>query len=300
MWDHLIKDFTHYLKIERGISENTIIAYQSDVNNLKMFCALFVDEKITPIDITYETINLFIYEYAQKHHAKSQARISSGLRSFFSYLVFEKYRDDNPTEQIETPKIPLKLPTVLAIAEIDEMIAAIELGHPQGYRNVAILEMLYACGLRVSELITVKLSDLFFKEGFVNVIGKGNKQRFVPLPLDTQNHINNYLHYTRNHQEPAKGHGDTLFLNRRGKGLTRVMIFTIIKQISEKLGYQKKTSPHTFRHSFATHLLENGADLLSIQKLLGHENLTTTEVYLHTDKSHLKKQLLDFHPRSGG
>lgn len=297
-WEVLEKDFVNYLKIERGFAQNSINAYTNDIKSLKIFCELFASEKITPINIDTQTVQLFLYQYAKGHHAKSQAQVISGLRSFFKYLVFEKYRSENPIDTIENPKIPLKIPTVLAVEEIDEMIDAIDRTHPQGYRNIAILEMLYACGLRVSELVNMRKSDLFFDEGFIKVIGKGNKQRFVPIAESTQEHIKIYLHETRNHQESTKEHRDILFLNRRGKKLTRVMIFTIIKKISKQLGYQKNISPHTFRHSFATHLLENGADLITIQQLLGHQHITTTEIYLHADKSHTEKQLLKFHPRS--
>ena len=233
----------------------------------------------------------------KKSNPKSQARLISGLRNFFDYLVFEKYRDNNPTELIETPKTGRKLPDTLSLEEIDQLISAIDLSHPQGERNKTILETLYSCGLRVSELITLQMSDLFFEEGFIRVIGKGDKQRFVPVNYETQQYIETYIEYIRSHDPVQKGFEDTLFLNRRGKQLTRNMIFTIIKNLAIEAGIKKKISPHTFRHSFATHLLERGADLRAIQQMLGHESITTTEIYMHLDKSHLKKVVEQFHPR---
>ncbi|HZW63478.1 MAG TPA: tyrosine-type recombinase/integrase, partial [Flavobacteriaceae bacterium] len=217
--------------------------------------------------------------------------------SFFSYLVFEGYRKDNPLSLIESPKIGRKLPDSLSLEEINLLIKAIDLSRPEGERNRAILETLYGCGLRVSELTHLKISDLFFEEGFIKVTGKGNKQRLVPIVAATQKYISIYLKEVRNHIPIQAGFEDTLFLNRRGKQLTRAMIFTIIKQLCEKTGLQKTVSPHTFRHSFATHLLENGADLRSIQLMLGHESITTTEIYVHADRSHLTHVINTFHPR---
>jgi integrase/recombinase XerD len=219
------------------------------------------------------------------------------MRSFFSFLVFENYRLDSPMELIELPKIGRKLPDTLALEEIDRLIAAIDLSKPEGQRNKAILETLYGCGLRVSELVDLKISDLFFEEGFVKITGKGNKQRFVPIGSFTQKYITIYLRESRIHQPIQKGFEDCLFLNRRGKKLTRAMIFTIIKNLAEDIGLQKNISPHTFRHSFATHLLQNGADLRMIQLMLGHESITTTEIYVHLDRSHLNKIINEFHPR---
>ncbi len=295
-WEHALKDYQLYLKIERGLSENSIDNYSRDVNKLIRYLE---ENKIStsPIAISAETIKQFIYEIAKEVNARSQSRIISGLRSFFSYLVFEDYRKDNPLELIEAPKIGRKLPDTLSEKEIDSIISAIDLSKSEGERNRAMLETLYGCGLRVSELISLKLSDLFFEEGFIKVTGKGDKQRFVPIVDTTKKYINIYKNQIRPHVPIQTGFEDTLFLNRRGKQLTRAMIFTIVKQLAEKIGLKKKISPHTFRHSFATHLLQNDADLRSIQLMLGHESITTTEIYVHIDKSHLTKVVEMYHPR---
>jgi len=295
-WENALKDYQLFLKIERGLSKNSIDNYTLDVKKL----ILYLEENkitITPLSITSEIIQQFIYELAKTANARSQSRIISGLRSFFSYMVFEDYREDNPLELIESPKIGIKLPDTLAEGEINDLINAIDLSKPEGERNRAILETLYGCGLRVSELVNLKLSDLFFDEGFIKVTGKGDKQRFVPIVETTQKYINIYRSEVRSHIKIQSGYNDTLFLNRRGKQLTRAMIFTIIKQLAVKIGLNKKISPHTFRHSFATHLLQNNADLRSIQLMLGHESITTTEIYVHLDKSHLTKVVQEFHPR---
>lgn len=295
-WQEALKDFKLYLKIERGLALNSVENYGRDIQKL----ILFLEEheiKKSPITITDETIQQFIYEISKQVNARSQSRIISGLRSFFDYLVFENYRKDNPTTLLETPKLGRKLPDTLSIKEIDLLLNKIDLSHPQGERNRAILETLYSCGLRVTELITLQISDLFFEEGFIRVIGKGDKQRFVPINVETQKYIVIYMNHIRNHIKVQKSFEDTLFLNRRGKQLTRNMIFLIIKALAEKAGVEKKVSPHTFRHSFATHLLENGADLRSIQQMLGHESITTTEIYMHVDKSFLKGVIEKYHPR---
>ncbi|WP_372937700.1 site-specific tyrosine recombinase XerD [Seonamhaeicola sp.] len=295
-WEQLLKDYKLYLKIERGLSDNSIDNYARDVTKLIGF--LEKNEiNISPISITAETIKQFVYEVAKTVNARSQSRIISGLRSFFSYLVFEDYRKENPLELIESPKIGRKLPDTLSEEEIDKIIAAIDLSKHEGERNRAMLETLYGCGLRVSELVNLKISDLFFDEGFIKVTGKGDKQRFVPIVESTQKYINIYKNHVRNHLQIQSGCEDTLFLNRRGKQLTRAMIFTIVKQLAEKIGLKKRISPHTFRHSFATHLLQNDADLRSIQLMLGHESITTTEIYVHVDKSHLTKVVEKYHPR---
>jgi len=295
-WQEALKDYTIYLKIERGLALNSVENYGRDIQKLILF---LVENEIneSPIVIKDETIQQFIYEVSKQVNARSQSRIISGLRSFFDYLIFENYRKDNPTSLLETPKIGRKLPDTLSIEEIDLLLNQIDLSHPQGERNRAILETLYSCGLRVTELITLQISDLFFEEGFIRVIGKGDKQRFVPINSDTQKYIVIYVNHIRNHIQVQKGFEDTLFLNRRGKGLTRNMVFLIIKSLAEKAGLEKKISPHTFRHSFATHLLENGADLRSIQQMLGHESITTTEIYMHVDKSFLKGIIEKYHPR---
>lgn len=295
-WQHAIKDYQQFLKIERGLSQNTIDSYSRDLNKL----ILFLEENelnTSPISIDNNVVKQFVYEVAKSVNPRSQARIISGLRSFFDYLIFEDYRKTNPTDLIEAPKIGRKLPYTLAESEIDALISAIDLSHPQGERNRTILETMYSCGLRVSELITLKISDLFFEEGFIRVIGKGNKQRFVPIHYNAQKYILFYIKNIRIHIQPKKGYEDTVFLNRRGKGLTRQMIFIVLKNLALEIDLKKKISPHTLRHSFATHLLKNGADLRAIQQMLGHESITTTEIYVHLDKSYLKEVVETFHPR---
>lgn len=295
-WKQVLQDYQHYLRIERGLSENSISSYSQDLHKLINYLS---EHKISesPVKIGQETLQEFIYSTAKTVNPRSQARMISGLKGFFNYLIFEDYRPDNPLDLIDTPKIGRKLPDTLSNTEIDKLIAAIDLSKPEGERNRAMLETLYGCGLRVSELINLKLSDLFFDEDFILVTGKGNKQRFVPITKVNKKYINIYRKEIRVHLQIQNGHEDFLFLNRRGKQLTRAMIFTIIKQLAEKIGLNKSISPHTFRHSFATHLLEGGADLRAIQQMLGHESITTTEVYMHVDRSHLAKVLHDFHPR---
>ncbi len=295
-WHSYIKSFQSYLKIERGLSKNTVANYTFDLERLSKFM-VENEISISPEKINEETIQQFIYAVSKEVNARSQARIISGLKSFFSYLIFEDYRTDNPMELIEAPRLGRKLPDTLSIDDIDNLIAAIDLSTTEGERNRAILETLYGCGLRVSEIITLKISDLFFDEGFIKITGKGNKQRFVPLANATQKYIELYKDTTRNHMTIVKGYEDTLFLNRRGKQLTRAMIFTIIKTLAIKINLLKNISPHTLRHSFATHLLENGADLRSIQMMLGHESITTTEIYVHLDRKHLTQIINSFHPR---
>jgi integrase/recombinase XerD len=295
-WEQAIQDYRHYLKLERGLSENTLQNYQRDVEKLLDFLRENQME-VTPLSIAKEDLSQFVYELGKSVAPRSQARIISGLNSFFNYLSFEQYRKDNPMELIESPKLGRKLPDTLSVEEIDELISAIDLSKPEGERNRAILETLYGCGLRVSELVELRISDLFFEEDFIRVTGKGNKQRFVPIGSANQKYINLYRHQVRVHQAISKGQEDILFLNRRGKGLSRAMIFTIIRALGEKIGLKKTISPHTFRHSFATHLLENGADLRAIQQMLGHESITTTEIYMHVDRTHLSRVLEKYHPR---
>ncbi len=295
-WQQALKDYNSYLKIERGLSKNSIENYSRDVSKLVFYLEQsHIDS--SPISITSTIIQEFIYESSKRINARSQSRLISGLRSFFNYLIFEDYRNDNPLDLIESPKIGRKLPDTLSEEEIDFIIAAIDLSKPEGERNRAMLEMLYGCGLRVSELTNLKLSDLFFDEGFIKVTGKGDKQRFVPIVESTIKYVTIYRTQIRNHMNIQAGFEDTLFLNRRGKQLTRAMVFTIIKRLVEAIGLKKNVSPHTFRHSFATHLLQNNADLRSIQLMLGHESITTTEIYVHLDKSHLTKVIEKYHPR---
>ena len=295
-WKQACVDYQNYLRIERGLSDNSIASYTLDIKKLMSW----LDEngiQISPINISEETIQQFIYNSAKTSNPSSQGRLISGLRGFFNYLVFEEYRKTNPLELIESPKTARKLPDTLSENEIDALISAIDLTKPQGERNRSILETLYGCGLRVSEVISLKISDLFFDEGFIKVTGKGDKQRFVPIGDATIKFINIYRNEVRRHQKIAPEANDTLYLNRRGKGLTRAMVFTIVKQLAEKAGINKTVSPHTFRHSFATHLLEGGADLRAIQQMLGHESITTTEIYTHIDKSYLSEVMNTFHPR---
>ncbi|MCR5863167.1 tyrosine recombinase XerD [Flavobacterium sp. J372] len=299
-WIKFIKDYRSYLKIERGLSDNSVVSYIFDVERL----VKFLEENsidVSPLKITEDEIQQFVYSVAGELNPRSKARLISGLKSFFNYLMFEDYRKETPMELIEVPKIGRKLPDTLSTAEIDALIAAVKTTGNQdeedkiGIRNKTMLEVLYSCGLRVSELTTLKLSDLFFDDGFIRITGKGNKQRFVPIGKKTQQDIADYV---QNGRFPAiKNHEDTLFLNRRGRGLTRAMIFTIIKRLADDIGLKKKISPHTFRHSFATHLLENGADLRSIQMMLGHESITTTEIYMHIDRKFLNHILNTYHPR---
>lgn len=295
-WQSIIKEYLTFLNIERGLSANTIDSYHRDLKKLTSY----LEENeivISPIRIDDVRIQEFIYKIAKEISPRSQARVISGLRSFFDYLVFEDYRKTNPTDLLEIPKIGRKLPDTLSEKEIDQLVRAIDLSHPQGERNRTIIETMYSCGLRVTELVSLKLSDLFFGEGFIRVLGKGNKQRFVPIHKTAQKYLTYYINNIRSHIEPKKGFEDTVFLNRRGSALSRQMIFMILKDIAISIGLKKKISPHTLRHSFATHLLKNGADLRAIQQMLGHESITTTEVYVHLDKTYLKEVVETFHPR---
>jgi integrase/recombinase XerD len=297
-WKKAIADYRMYLKIERGLSESSIESYTLDVLGFEQF---LIDENITknPIDCDLSSVQTFIYETAKSLSPNTQARRLSGLRSFFDYMIFESYRVSNPTDLIEAPKLGRKLPDVLGLNEVDLLLEQIDLGHPQGYRNRAMLEMLYGSGIRVSELINLSLSNLFFEENLIRVTGKGNKQRLVPMGKFTKKFILFYISDSRTLQKIDSVYQDIVFLNRNGKILTRQMIYTIIKQLALKANIKKKIGPHTFRHSFATHLLENGADLRTIQILMGHENITTTEVYTHLDTQHLRSVIERFHPRDG-
>ncbi|CAZ94599.1 site-specific tyrosine recombinase XerD [Zobellia galactanivorans] len=295
-WHEALQDYQHYLKIERGLSKNSITNYTLDITKLMGFLdASSLSD--SPVKIKKEVLQQFVYQVAKTMNPRSQARIISGLKSFFNYLVFEDYRDDNPMDLIESPKIGRKLPDTLSEDEINALIEAIDLSKPEGERNRAMLETLYGCGLRVSELINLKISDLFFEEDFIKVTGKGDKQRFVPISPVNKKYIAIYRKEIRVHQNIQKGFEDILFLNRRGRQLTRAMVFTIIKQLAVKIDLKKSISPHTFRHSFATHLLQNGADLRAIQQMLGHESITTTEVYVHVDRTHLTDVMNKYHPR---
>ena len=292
-WKDALYDYQMYLKLEKRVSANTIEGYLHDIQSLTKHS----DKQ--PIDYTQDDLTAFIHDFASSDYSvRSQARVISGLKSFFGYLQLEDFREDNPTSLLETPKIGMKLPDVLSEKEIDKMTEVIDLSKPEGERNRAIIETLYGCGLRVSELINLKISDLFFDDGFIRVIGKGNKQRLVPISDYTIKYINLYKETIRNHITIKPGFEDFLFLNRRGKNLTRVMIFTIVKELSIIAGVKKTISPHTFRHSFATHLLKNGADLRAIQLMLGHESITTTEIYTHVDQEYIRDAIIKFHPRN--
>lgn len=295
-WKIYNRDFVNYLKIERGLAENSIFAYQRDLEKLSDFCSA---RSISPKKVDLEVLKNFIADlYDLGLSARSQARVISGVKQFFDFLVLEGILDDDPSSLLELPKIGLKLPVFLSIEEIDEMIGAIDLSKPEGHRNKAMLETLYSCGLRVSELINLKFSNIFFQQGFIRVIGKGNKERLVPVSPSVEKEINIYVSGTRNHMKIEKGHEDYVFLNRRGRQLTRVMIFTIVKNLALSIGLQKKVSPHTFRHSFATHLIEGGANLRAIQEMLGHESITTTEIYTHLDQSFIRDAIISYHPRN--
>lgn len=298
-WNSILKGFKAYLQLERSLSENSVDAYLRDIIKLKQFCELqgisVQPEKLTQQQL--EQFLSFVSEYGLS--ARTQARILSGIKAFYKYLSIEDIIDENPTELLEAPKIGRKLPDVLSVEEINELISAIDLSKPEGERNKAILETMYSCGLRVSELINLKLSNLVFNEGFIHVVGKGSKERIVPIGSIAIKHINIYIQSVRNHQQNiTKSSEDIVFLNRRGAKLTRVMIFTIIKQLCKKAGINKSISPHTLRHSFATHLVEGGADLRAVQEMLGHESITTTEIYTHLDRDYLRQAILDFHPRA--
>jgi len=299
-WEQATEDYKFYLRLERGLSDNTIDNYKYDLKRLISFLNDNFNS-VSPTAIKNEDIQQFIYQISKDLSPRTQARIISGLRNFFDYLVFENYRETNPVDLIESPRLGRKLPDTLSVKDIDNIISVIDLNYEfrgvnLGHRNKAILESLYSCGLRVSELTSLKISDLYFDEGFIKVSGKGNKERFVPIGKTTQNLINIWLDI-RKHVNVKQEAKDILFLNYKGNMLTRAMVFTIIKKLVDQIGLNKTVSPHTFRHSFATHLLENGADLRAIQMMLGHESITTTEIYTHIDKSHLNKIINTFHPR---
>lgn len=309
-WEIALKDYQNWLRLERGLSENSIASYLSDLLVLTRYLE---EEKIGegPEAITALVLQDYVYKKAKTLKPRSQARLVSSLKSFFGFLQFEKYRKDDPTALLESPRLGRKLPDTLNLEEINRMAKVLiqrrevlergngtaEEAYMLTLRNEAILETLYSCGLRVSELINLKLSDLYFEEGFIQVTGKGNKQRLVPVTGVAVERINTYIAEGRSLTDVKAGHGNILFLNRRGRQLTRAMVFTMIRRVAEEAGVEKTISPHTFRHSFATHLLQHGADLRAIQQMLGHESITTTEVYMHLDRSDLKKSILAYHPR---
>ena len=296
-WNQAIKDYKSYLKIERGLSLNSIMSYENDIISLKNY---ILDNKIkeSPIECTPDTVNSFIYNSSKKNSPRSQARKISGLKSFFKFLVFEGYLKSSPMSNIESPKLGRKLPDILNVEEISQMINSINIKEKFGQRNKTIIEILYGTGIRVSELIELKISNIFFKENLIRVLGKGDKERFVPIGLKAKKSIIDYINNDRKSQKIEESSNDILILSKYGKKITRHMIFTLIKNISKKSGITKKISPHTFRHSFASHLLKNGADLRTIQLILGHENITTTEIYTHLDSKHLLNVMKKYHPRS--
>lgn len=291
----IISKYHTYLRLEKSLSPNSIEAYLTDVDKLVRFLSA---EGLKVEELTYNDLQQFVAGLRDVGiHPRSQARIISGVKSFYRFLLLDGYITTDPTELLESPKIGLKLPEVLTVGEVDSIMSTIDLSLPEGQRNRAMLEVLYSCGLRVSELVSLRYSDVYFEEEFIKVEGKGSKQRLVPISERALQEIRNYL-YDRQLVKVKKGFEDILFLSRRGTGLSRIMVFHIIKQQVELAGIKKNVSPHTFRHSFATHLLEGGANLRAIQMMLGHEKITTTEIYTHIDREFLREEILLHHPRS--
>tara|TARA_B100000676_G_scaffold7854_2_gene7102 strand:- start:1714 stop:2613 length:900 start_codon:yes stop_codon:yes gene_type:complete len=299
MWEYEIIEYQNHLKLERSLSDNSIEAYLNDIKKLTDFLKLRGNDSLKYSDVDTDIINNFIeYLYKLGISSYTQARIISGIKSFFNYLVYEEKILANPTELIESPKLNKKLPDTLNINEIDKILNSIDLSTYEGTRNRAIIETLYSCGLRVSELINITIQNLYLDVGFIKVIGKGSKERLVPIGSSAIKHINIYLKNYRKSFKAISGNEGFLFLNRRGKKLSRNMIFIIVKQLSIKNNIEKNISPHTFRHSFATHLIEGGADLRAVQDMLGHESITTTEIYTHLNKEYLREVVKKYHPRS--
>ena len=296
MWDSFKKGFKAWLQLEKSLSDNSVVAYLQDIDKLTAFLEIH-ELKKSPNDIDLKLLENFVkWIHELGMTATSQARIISGLRSFYKYCLLEQISEKDPTVLLEAPKIRRKLPDTLSIKEIDAIINAIDLSAAEGTRNKAIFETMYSCGLRVSELINLKISSLYLDVGFIKVIGKGDKQRLVPIGSEAIKHIGIYKNNVRNQIMIKKDKEDFLFLNRRGSQLSRVMIFLILKELVKKAGIEKNVSPHTFRHSFATHLVEGGADLRAVQEMLGHESITTTEIYTHLDRDFLRSTLQQFHP----
>ena len=297
-WDIYIQEYENYLKLERSLASNSVEAYVHDIVKLKQFLEI-TNVDLSPIRITLVELQDFI-EYINElgMTPHSQARVISGLKSFYRFLNYEGEMDQDPTALLEAPKLGRKLPDTLNLAEIEQILAAIDHSKPEGMRNRAMLETLYSSGLRVTELIGLKTANVLFEAGFLRVVGKGNKERLVPVGKEALKFINIYREEVRVHLDVQRGHEAFLFLNRRGKQLTRQMVFLTIKDLVAKAGIHKTVSPHTFRHSFATHLIEGGADLRAVQEMLGHESITTTEIYTHLDRDYLKQVITEFHPRS--
>jgi integrase/recombinase XerD len=297
MWPQLIRQFRHYLTLERSLSANSIEAYTRDVQKLADYVGIEFPSK-SPLELELEHLRKFVTTLAKLEISPySQARIISGIKAFYRFLMYEDRITEDPAQLLEAPKLGRKLPDTLSYEEIETLLAAIPLGEPEGHRNRAMLEMLYSSGLRVSELVELKKSQIFAEVGFLKVVGKGNKERLVPVGRAALHYLKLYDEHVRSQQVPEKGQEEFVFLNRRGQKLTRVMVFLIIKKTAEKAGIQKNISPHTFRHSFATHLIEGGADLRAVQEMLGHESITTTEIYTHLDRDYLRQVLTEFHPR---
>lgn len=297
-WSEKIEDFSNFLKFEKNFSGNTLDAYMRDVRKLESFTLSELDN-LSPQNITYENLQEYIYQLSKnKISERSQARAISSIKAFFKFLLEDDYRTDNPAALLEGPKLGLYLPDTLSEEDINRIITCIDNSTDIGKRNKCILEVLYGCGLRVSELIDLKISNINFKESYIMVEGKGEKTRLVPLANTTAEFIRSYIHTVRNKTKINKKHEDTLFLNSRGTNMSRVIVFIIIKELTQKAGISKSISPHTFRHSFATHLLQNGADLRFIQEMLGHSSITTTQVYTHLKTEELRDVILNFHPRN--
>ncbi|MEX2594796.1 MAG: site-specific tyrosine recombinase XerD [Anditalea sp.] len=296
-WENQIKQFQYYLKIERSLSPNSIMAYCQDLEKLNNYLRKEYPE-ISPTEVTLDHLRDFINDLVGLEISEfTQARIISGIKAFFKYLMYEEKIKDDPAFLLKAPKLGRKLPDTLNYQEITLLLEGIQLGEPEGHRNRAMLEILYSSGLRVSELINLKKGNIYTEIGFLRIIGKGNKERLVPIGKDALKYLQIYLKEVRTHQITVNGHEEYVFLNRRGKKLSRVMVFIMIKKLAEQVGLQKKISPHTFRHSFATHLIEGGADLRAVQEMLGHESITTTEIYTHLDRDYLRQVLTEFHPR---
>jgi integrase/recombinase XerD len=299
MWEIQKKGFKGFLAIEKSLSDNSIEAYLRDIEKLTQYLELENKSHSTPSQLTLDDLQHFLATLVELGlSSRSQARVISGIKAFYNYLLIENLTSVNPAELLESPKLGRKLPDSLSVEEIQLLIEGIDLSSPNGERNKAILETLYGCGLRVSELVNLKISNIYFDEEFIKVVGKGDKERLVPISRSALKQINIYLNQVRNHLSIAKGFEDFVFINRSGKALSRVMIFTIIKQLTEKVGIKKTISPHTFRHSFATHLVNAGADLRAVQDMLGHVSITTTEIYTHLDTSYLHEEIRKFHPRN--
>lgn len=296
-WDLQISEYKTFLKLEKGLSDNSIFAYVADVNKLKEYITEIKKLPIEPYLVQYKHLQNFVFYVAQLEVSEAtQSRIISAIRSFYKYLIITDKIKSNPSELLETPRLKRKIPDVLTVDEIDKIIEVIDLSFEHGHRNKAIIETLYSCGLRVSELTNLKLSNLFFDDAFIRIIGKGDKQRLVPISKSAMKEISVFVNNYRNKIKIAPNFEDFVFLNRRGKNLSRNMIFMIIKELVQKAQIDKNVSPHTFRHSFATHLIEGGANLRAVQDMLGHESITTTEIYTHINQSYLRDTIISFHP----